>query len=100
MTLVAATTSFSTAHTVAFVTLRGDGMISVRFSGPAASGVASLPWDAPLNAVKNLLRDACGPSDGGELIATFVPAPGSTASTVDEIHAEHNYTVLVRTHRW
>ena len=107
MTLVAASSSssvFATSHTVAFVTLMGDATLRVRFSGPAASGVASLPWDAPLVRVLGILRDASGLDTTSltdlDTVATFIPAPGSMASTADAIHAEHNYSVYVRsTHR-
>jgi hypothetical protein len=106
MTLVAATAldlaarDLATAHTVAFVTLRGDATLRVRYTGPTASGVATLPWDAPLVRVLGILRDAGGLATASLLdlatVAVFVPVPGSDASTVDEVHAEHNYTVFVR----
>ena len=106
MNLVAATAlplpalDLATAHTVAFVMLMGDATLRVRYSGPASSGVASLPWDAPLVRVLGILRDASGLNTTSltdlATVALLVPAPGSTASTVDEIHAEHNYTVFVR----
>ena len=106
MNLVAASPSINAAdlaasHTVAFVTLlRACGTISVRYSGPESSGVASFPWDTPLFRIVRILRDASGlrfAEDAAlDTVATFVPASGSTASTVDEIHAEHVYTVFVR----
>lgn len=106
MTLVAATAldlaarDLATAHTVAFVTLRGDATLCVRYTGPTASGVATLPWDAPLVRVLAVLRDAGGLATASLLdlatVAVFVPVPGSDASTVDEVHAEKNYAVFVR----
>lgn len=92
--------NLATSHTVAFVTLTGDATLRVRYTGPAASGVATLPWDAPLGRILAILRDASGIDTTNSLdlatVALFVPVTGSDAITVDEVHAERNYTVFVR----
>jgi hypothetical protein len=104
MTLTVATNDLPTstlahAHTFASVRLAGDGCLHVRFSGPSATGTATVPWDAPLSTVLREVWNATGlrfAEDDVDTVAVFVPVPGSKALTPEAVHMERNYTLFIR----